>query len=352
MRSLTDAEAKVISVLLAAAPGQERDRLRHLELPRSTYHAARRRAYEEGRLRDSYIPDPGRFGFGRVTFVLARPFADRAGELVEKWDRSPGNVVTWGSAQLALGVFYHPNEGAAAKLLRSVAPPLVSWSFSLAAQADAATIPVYFDFEGLWVHLGGFAGALEYPHGLGGTPLLTPNGGSGGPAAPRREWAAQELVRRPFAAQEQGRAGHLVGPFGLPWSQQKLIRTGAVRHRVLLDPSRTPPYHGRSVEQVTFVTGELNEGARPEALFATLTRECRVFPFLFVAHENRLLIGALGRGTASPGASAPPPEPRRPVMPTLSDALKGIELVQDLVTRVRMVTDHRYDRLFPGAVVS
>ncbi|MGI0132253.1 MAG: hypothetical protein ACREDK_04065 [Thermoplasmata archaeon] len=348
MRSLTDAEARVISVLLAAAPGQEKDRLRQLELPRSTYHAARRRAYEEGWLRDRYIPDPGRFGFGRVTFVLARPFADRAAELVEKWDRAPGNVLAWGSAQLTLGVFYHPSEAASAKLLRSVAPPLVSWSFTLDARADAPSIPVYFDFEGLWVHLGGFAGALGYPHGLGGTPVVTGNGGAATSGLPRREWAAQELVRRPFVAQEQGRAGHLVGPFGLPWSQQKLVRTGAVRHRVLLDPSRTPPYRGRSIEQVTFITGELIEEVRPEALFASLTRECRVFPFLYVAEERKLLIGALGRGAGGASSEAAPEEPRRSVMATLSAALRGIELVQDLVTRVRVVADHRYDRLFPA----
>lgn len=346
MRSLTDAEARVISVLLAASPGQERDRLRQLELPRSTYHAARRRAYEEGWLRDRYVPDPGRFGFERVTFVLARPFADRAAELVEKWDRAPGNVVTWGSAQLALGVFYHPTDQASAKLLRTVAAPYASWSFSVAARSEAPSIPVYFDFEGLWVHLGGFSGALEYPHGLGGTPLVQPENGNR-PPVPRRDWAAQELVRRPFVALEQGRPSHLVGPFGLPWSQQKLVRTGAVRHRVLLDPAATPPYHGRSVEQVTFITGELIGDARPETLFSTLTRECRVFPFLYVADEGRVLIGALGRGAATAPPEGGPVEPRRPVMPTLSAALRGIELVQDLVGRVRVVTDHRYDRLFP-----
>src|ERR1700686_937500 len=118
MRSLTEAEARVIAHMLASSPGQERERLRQLQLPRSTFHAVRRRAYAEGWLHDRYVPDPARFGFPRVTFVVARPFADREDELAQSWDRSPGNVLTWASAQVTFGVFFHESESAGTRLTK------------------------------------------------------------------------------------------------------------------------------------------------------------------------------------------------------------------------------------------
>jgi len=70
VRGLTDAEARVIAVLLAARPDRERERLRLVTVPRSTYHAIRRRAYDEGWLRDRYVPHPVAFGRPFVTFLL------------------------------------------------------------------------------------------------------------------------------------------------------------------------------------------------------------------------------------------------------------------------------------------
>jgi hypothetical protein len=350
MRSLTESEAKVIAVMLASADGHEKERLRQLGLPRSTYHAARRRAYAEGWLRDRYVPDPAAFGFPVVKFVLARPFADRAAELPPRWDQTPGNVLTWSGSQLALGVFYQRNVAAAPKPEKSLADAGAGWSCSVAARSDQPSMPVFFDFEGLWVHLGELSGSRGYPHGLGGAAAPPDE-----PAAPigraETNWAAGHLIRRPFVAAEQGRAGHLVGPFGLPWSQQKLLRAGTIRHRVFLDPATIPPYKGRLGDQVTFITGEFREGVRPDVLFATLTRECRVFPFLYVYDHTRLLIGALGRGGAATGDTSLSAG-RRPVMPTLTDSLKEIELIQELVARVRVVADHRYDRLVASREVA
>src|SRR5579859_4874551 len=107
MRALTEAEGRVIAVLLGERATNERDRLKQLAVPRSTYHAARRRAYAEGWLRDRYVPEPGRFGFPVVTVAVLRPFADRAAELSERWSTHPTNVLTWLSPQVAVGVFFH-----------------------------------------------------------------------------------------------------------------------------------------------------------------------------------------------------------------------------------------------------
>ena len=344
MRELTDAEARVIAAVLSASPERERERLLRADVPRSTYHAARKRAYEEGWLRDRYVPDPSRFGRPHATFVLVRPFVDRSSELVENWRSEQSNVVLWSSPQIALGVFFWSTKDAERRWVsRFDQRRLVSWKLVLGADLDGPSVPVYFDHEGLWAHLSDLAGTVAYPHGLGGLPLGAETAAPSSKA--HLEWALGELIARPFRAVAQGKAGHLVGPFGLPFSHQRLLAKGWVTHRVFLDPSRLPAYRGRSADQVFFITGSLRSGAQPETLFATLTRDCRVFPFLYVLSQDRLLIGALGghptNRSAADGA-------RRPVMATVQEAVQGIEIVHEEVANLAMIVDHRYDKLFPA----
>ncbi len=343
MRALTDAEARVIAVLLASRPDRERERLHLVDVPRSTYHAVRRRAYEEGWLRDRYVPHPAALGRPFVTFLLARPYADRVEELVRLLVGGPNEVVVWTGAQMVLAVLLHTKPGEGARLAERIsagnlaAPPTV-----VTVPAEGPTIPVYFDFEGLWCHVAGLPGTLAYPHGLGGGEADE----GGGPSAlsSHQSWAIGELLRRPFSASDQGRGGHLVGPLGLPFSQRRMLQKGWVVHRTILDPSRLPPYRGRLADQIVLLTGSPKAGARPEVLFSTLSRESRVYPFLFVVGEGRWLLGALG-SSAPPAAEQPA---RRPVLPTLREYLEGIELVQEVASAVSTPLDHRYDRLLPS----
>jgi hypothetical protein len=347
VRALTESEARVIAVLLAARPDRERERLRQVKIPRSTYHAVRRRAYEEAWLRDRYIPHPVPLGRPFVTFVLARPFADRFEEFANFATTDPGNVGLWTGTQVALAIFFQANVTDARRWTTKFeqqrfgpAPQTVS------VRADGPTIPVYFDYEGLWCHLVGLEGTLAYPHGLGGgvdeeevEPLLTSH----------RRWAVSELLQRPFKGTEEGQGPHLVGPFGLPFAQRKMLAKGWVDHRTLLDPARLPAYQGKSPDQVVLLTGTPRAGARPELLFSTLTRECRVFPFLMVVGEDRWLVGALGASTPPPVAEAS----RRPVLATFREFLEGIEIVQEPADRFVARVDHRYERLLPpGAAES
>ncbi len=350
MRALTPAEARVIAVLLAARPDSERDRMRLMEVPRSTYHAVRRRAYEEGWLEDRYIPHPVPAGRPFVSFLLARPYADKAEELARLVAEDPGAVLHWTGSQVSLSVHLHRDAAEPRRLLKSVGSGQLSLPPTLVTvRAEGPAIPVYFDFEGLWCHLAGLSGTLAYPHGLGG--------GADGAApepddeeevssrlafTPHQWWAAGELLRRPFALEGQGRGGHLVGPFGLPFSERRLLERGWVNHRTILDPGRVPPYQGRVADQVVLVTGTPRTGARPEVLFSTLGRDCRVYPFLYVTGNDRWLLGAMGGSGPSPDAP-----PRRPVLPTLREFLEGIEIHQEAAASFTAKLNHRYDRLLP-----
>ncbi len=344
MRGLTEAEARVIAVLLAARPDRERERLQMITVPRSTYHAIRRRAYDEGWLRDRYVPHPAVVGRPFVTFLLARPFADRYEELLGQLAEDGGAVVVCRGAQAALAVLFHRRPADAERLVgRLESRKLAPQPWAVTVRAEGPTVPVYFDYEGLWCHVAGFEGTLAYPHGLGGgmlgedEELAVPNLSS------HQWWAASELIRRPFVAADQGRGSHLVGPLGLPFSQRRLLQRGWVVHRTILDPSRLPPYQGRAADQVVLVTGTPRSGARPDQLFATLSRESRVYPFLFVAGDDRWLFGALGGSAPRPEAEAD--GARRPVLPTMREYLEGIEIVQESASGFLSAVDHRYDRL-------
>lgn len=344
MRALTDSEARVIAVLLAARPDNERDRLHQMGVPRSTYHAVRRRSYEEGWLRDRYIPHPVPLGQPYVTTLVARPYADRQDDFTRLIAADPGNVLLWTSSQVALCVFFHTRSQESQRLVQRIATQrLAAPPLALTVLADSPSVPVYFDFEGLWCHLAGFEGTLAYPHGLGGPEGQEANGSREVRLTSHQQWAFRELLRRPFAASDHGRGAHLVGPFGLPFSERRLLARGWITHRTFLDPSRVPPFEGKTADQVVLISGTPRTGAHPEVLFATLTRESRVYPFLFVVGADRWLLGALG-GSSPPSEARPA---RRPVLPTLREYLEGIEIVQEPAAGFTVPVDHRYDRLLP-----
>jgi hypothetical protein len=344
VRALTDSEARVIAVLLASRPDRERERLHLIDVPRSTYHAVRRRAYEEGWLKDRYVPHPVPLGRPFVTFLLVRPYADRSDELLRTLATDPAAVLVWASGAVTLGVLFHRSAEASQKLVAGlVGGKLCAAPLAVTVRADGPSVPVYFDFEGLWAHLAGLDGTLAYPHGLGGAgavgaeesvPELTSH----------QRWAISELLRRPFSLSDGFKGGHLVGPLGLPFSQRKMLQRGWVVHRTLLEPARLPSYGDRAASQVVLITGAPRPGARPESLFASLTGASSVFPFLFVVGPDLWMIGALGGAGAS---STPDRGLRRPVLPTIRGFLEGIEIVQEAATSFVAPVDHRYDRLLP-----
>ncbi|MHB1435698.1 MAG: hypothetical protein ACYCW9_06290 [Thermoplasmata archaeon] len=340
-RSLTEQEVRVVGRLLEDSPEGERTRLRRWELPRSTYHHIRKRAYAEGWVYDRFIPDPRLVGLPWVSFLLVRPFADWRGLLVDALNRDPRCVHLVVGPNLVFSIHWEARGEAARRRWAMIQKAgWVAGGTQLTVEATPGSVPVYFDYEGLWSHLADRPGTSDYPRGLAGR-APAPGVAAPGPMTSHQKWAVRYLLDRAAAASARPDSGRPVGPFGLPGSVRRLLEQGWVSRRSILAPSSMPPYRGRTASRTHFVVGTPRPGARPEELFQRLVGECRVYPFLFAVGPDRWLIGAVG----GPRDGTPPPTPRRPVLPTIGSACQGIEIFETDGPGFVPQIDHRYDRL-------
>jgi len=339
-RSLTEQEARVIGLLLEDSPAGERDRLRRWGLPRSTYHHIRRRAYAQGWLDHRYIPDPRLFGLPWMSFLLVQPFADRRGSLTEALTRDSRAVHVAVGPNLVFTIHWDDSEAAAVRRFALIEKEgWVAGGVQLTTELSAQSVPVYFDYEGMWAHLTGRPGTLGYPRGLGGGPAAP------GPMTSHQRWAVRYLLDRVASPSTRTDPGTPGGLFGLPFSVRRLLELGWISRRSILSPSLVPPYQGRTANRTYFVVGTPRSGARPEQLFQELVGPCQVFPFLFIVRKDRWLIGAAG-GAREGGAAD---NHRQPVLPTIAGACEGIQIFEADGSSFRPQVNHRYDRLLADA---
>ncbi len=336
-RNLTPAEAKVLSVLLGAGEEPEGARVLRSGLPRSTYVVARRRAYQEGWVYDRFLPHPA-LGYPSVTLVLAQPFLESQRALEERWAKVPGSVHIWSVGGTGLGVFLPGRGSAPVRQEHLLDPGLCRAGRVVSCDLAQPSLPVYFDYEGVWAHFAGTGDPQRYPR-----PLGRLEGGIGRPEFPslspgfRR--SVTDLLARPFRP-DQDAWRYRFGLSGLPRSQQGLCRQGWVQWRVFPDFSKLPRYRGRSLGRVAFLTGELLPGRSLEGLYWDLVREAGVRPFLMGAEGPRVLLAALGSGPEERTRAARS-EPL--VLSILLRNLRNLESVTEDLREARTIKDHRYD---------
>ena len=343
VRNLTPAEAKVLSVLLGAGDEAEGARVLRSGLPRSTYVVARRRAYQERWVYDRFLPHPA-LGYPSVTLALAQPFLESQAALEGRWAQVPGSVHVWSAGGTVLGVFL-PTRGRAVPVAGDLLDPKVCRAGRVVScDLTRASLPVYFDFEGVWAHFAGTGDPQGYPRPLG--RLEGEAGRPGFPAlSPGFRRSVADLLSRPFRPDQEAWR-YRFGLSGLPRSQQGLCRQGWVQWRVFPDLSRLPRYRGRPLSRVAFLTGELLAGGSLEGLYWDLNREAGVRPFLMGAEGRRVLLAALGSGAEEPPSAA---RPGSPVLSILLRHLRSLESVTEDLRGARVIKDHRYDQAFSGA---
>ncbi|HTT26688.1 MAG TPA: hypothetical protein VMH90_07000 [Thermoplasmata archaeon] len=347
MYGLTDAEARVVWSALALPGAAERARLDGSGLASSTYHAARRRSYAEGWLRDRYVPDPVAFGYPVATFILGRPYAEQIHAVGRRWAATDGAALIWTGTPMALGVFFHPTVPAAHRAMERLQAVLPLRDVStLTVDLAEHRIPVYFDYEGAWARIAGIPVSPSYPAGLGyGAGVSMEDAAPRRPVPDRYRATALELMERPFAASPPG-VIRLLGFGGLDRRQRDLLDGGYLRPRSFLDPSAVPEYRGRQIDQVFLVTGEMRDRTEPTAVLSELRASYHASPFLFVADGAKVLVGLVGHSGAPPPSAAGADAPSAPVGSILRDAvgrwMHRVDLYREEAATLRTVVDHRY----------
>lgn len=328
-RTLTETEAKVLSVLLECGLDSEEAKIRQSGLPRTSYQDAKRRLYERGMVVDRYVPDPPRLGRPWATFSLRRPFAEDLESAGEKLTQDRSTVVAWRGQSSILSV----------QLRRTRPTPSVGapneGSGSLVVDLAGPTVPCYFDFEGVWKSLFQAPLSTSYPRPLGGQgPARELSGGA--------RAVVQSLLSRPFGGGAAERAAHLAGPQSLPRSQRRLLASNAVQWRTFPRVTEVPCPPGRTFEDVVLIQGALQEGHLPIEPFRAMVGECGVYPFLYVTEGRRVLLGCLGAGRPTESITS---GGTRGVLPALKVSLTGITVTREPLATLKVLVDHRYDLL-------
>lgn len=344
MDLLNGSEARVLQALLAAGPESERERLRRLGLPRSTFHVARRKIYGQRWARDVYVPDPRSLGFPYATVALGQPHVENWTKLGEAWSSLGVAPVVWTSPTVTFAVGFHEDaesaRAAAARLEKSDARDVSVVS----TLADPLAFPVYFDYEAGWGKYADLPGVLGYPRPLSAAerPFRT----AGAPASPHERESMRSLFLAAATANAEGRPHPNSSPLLFPRAVQRMLRDDRVQHRVMPDFGRIPPLRAGAIGQAVFFSGELAPGRSAPELLSALIADCQAYPFFFAHDRNRVIFLNLARVPGSTPSTAPgTPRTTRPVLQVLQEHLRRIGFVREWLDQLRMPVDHEYERL-------
>lgn len=329
---ISPTEAAVLAMLLGASLETEAERISRSGLARSTFQDAKRRVYARGLVEDRYVPNPPVFGCRWATALIARPYAEEAAPLVERWRKAPDNVLLWKGLHMVFGVFLHAGPSPSVGNGRGAKGTASSPITSITADLLTASLPVYFDFEGAWANLSGGSRLWQYPRPLVLDPARSTEAASEGS---RR--IAQGLVERTGAGEpgpESDRAPHLMGPYALPKSSRRLVDHGWLQWRVFPRLAALGLSDGRAVESIVLVVGTMKEGRQVAPLFRELVIR-RSFPFFLGSDGRRVLFGFLSSRTSPSGNPSGAAE-------VLTEYLTQVEAQREPTGDLQEVVSHRY----------
>lgn len=339
MRELTDAEYRTLLSMLALPEATERDRIRSSGLPSSTYNVVKRRLYGQGWATDRWVPQPGPIGCSSVEVRLDRPFASERLRMEEGFRGEKSCVLLWSGVHCLLSVHFWRSEPPREEVRPGRGAAEAPATFRLAASTRGGSIPVYFDYSGLWARYGGERTPAAYPRGL---DLASP------PAPPRERRAAELSVLsgpRPDAEETSDRWTSLLR---LPRSQRRAVEEGLVRARCVPNFAALPAMDGRRIGEVVIVLGQLGPSRGSPSLFNALTKDCGVFPFLFIEGGGKVLFAGAGQTSAREPGRVPLRSSRRSVLATVNEHLDRVEFLVEPVESLQEIVAHRYAGLFPS----
>ncbi|HTT44638.1 MAG TPA: hypothetical protein VMH38_01300 [Thermoplasmata archaeon] len=329
MHELTASEAATILSILSKDGGTESSDIGPTGIPASTFYATRRKIYEAGWLSDRYVPHPWGIGIRAIDCTLVRPGPAERVRVERDLASSAENVVLWSGLNVLLSISFR-QKGEARKIENGT---------TVSITADSGSVPVYFDYSRSWSRFIRVERETGYPRSFGEVPsraerpvpsavpgliLQDQNGGDSDP--PTRRWHSSA---------------------GLSRIEQRLLERGILRSRTFLSPDAVPPYDGRALGEIVFLTGRLREGVSSADVLSGLDGQCHVSPILLADDGTNVLILALGQVGAGASVRTKVPRAAGPVAATLDSHLKDLQMIVEHVDSLRKLVDHRYDRLFP-----
>ena len=337
-RSVTRAEALVVQELLSGGADGSLTR----SIPRRTRQTARQRLYLRAWVRDRYVPDFGELGRPILTFAVATPYSERLWPTAQRWRALPEAMLLWAGSSILFGLFASPaapGRPAVHDLLHD--PDAHPVEYLMDVDARQPSVPVFFDFEGIWAKAACLPAPVAYPQPLPRSARLAGREDSEVPLPPAEHAAALRLLGRPFLPSSRGEesAGLFAG-----MAERRCLRNRTITLRTLLDPGAVARWIPDFPQQCVLVHAALREGARPPDLFHALVNDCSVHPFLFATNGGDILVGALGAPRSVDERSGP----SRPalVASVLQRFLVSIVVHREPLDALEVVTDHRYDRPF------
>jgi hypothetical protein len=335
VRELTVAEHRTILAILAHPNATERERIRQSTLPSSTYNVVRRRVFDEGWLSDILIPNPGPCGFAGVEAILTRPSLSAREELLPRWTNDPECVLLWSGVHALFAVFFRWGPGPRPSLPDASAEEAPGL-FRVFADRSSGTIPVYFDYSGLWARFGGQPRPPSYPLGLDVRSA---------PADPRALAAALGLLSPDPAAPPAPRWMNLLR---LPRPRRRALERGVVQARTVLDVPRVPPFEHRRIGEVVLVQGRLRSGASAPRLLSVLTGECEVYPFFLAEAGGNLILAGMGQTSSNAPGRVLVPSARRPVMAAIAEHLDPADVLIEPTESIDERVAHRFPNRPPA----
>ena len=300
-------------------------------IPASTFYAVRRKIYSSGWLSDRFVPNPWAVGAAFVDFSLMTPGPMERARVEEEFAASPSTVVLWSGLDALFAVSFRTQGDA----------PTIGDGSSLSIGPSSGSIPVYFDYSRPWSRFVGIERDTGYPRALGR-------------ALPPGESTSLSKLYEALAVDssdggDSPRAHPWHSPVAVSRTQQRLLERNSIESRTLLNVDRLPPFNGRVLGEIVLLSGERLEGVTPAQVLGTLHNECSVSPVLFADDGEKLLIVALGQLAAGTLRRAKIPRATAHVAAALGAALSHLKMVVERTDSVRIVVDHRYDRLIqPG----
>lgn len=329
MHELTASEAATVLSILSKDGATENSDIGASRIPTSTFYATRRKIYDAGWLSDRYVPHPWAIGMRAIDCVLVTPSPAQRAQTERDLGSSAQNVVLWSGLNVLLGIFFRQNGDA----------PKVENGTTVSITADSGSLPVYFDYSRSWSRFIRVERETGYPRPLG-------------EAVTRLERPVPSAVPR-LIIQDQNAEGP--SPDGHRWhslsglsrSERRLLERGVVGDRTFLNLESVPPYDGRALGEIVFLTGDLREGVLSADVLGTLNSQCHVSPLLLADDGTKVLILALGQVGAGASRRTKLPRAAGPVVAVLDAAIKNLQMIVEHTGSVRKLVDHRYDRLLP-----